>query len=217
MSNDIKSARRSARRDDNQAGGRLAFRADRDLPAVVLGIFTIMLGVGGEAARQLLRYDRSAILNDLELWRLFSGHFVHLGWPHLLLNLVGCLLVWFLFRGEFRLWQWALILVSGALFISAGFLLLDPNLGWYVGLSGLLHGLFAAGLLSWLRHPCPEALVVSVLFVGKILWEQIAGPLPLSGDAAGGPVIVAAHLYGALAGGACAAVMLVAKRSESRV
>lgn len=193
------------------------FRAARDLPALGLGLFTIMLGLAGEQARQALRYERAAILQDFEIWRLLSGHFVHLGWSHLLLNLAGVLLLWFLFRTAFALWQWAAILVSGALLVSAGFLLLNPALEWYVGLSGLLHGMFAAGLVSWLRDRSPEALLILVLFAAKILWEQIAGPLPLSGAAAGGPVIVAAHLYGAIAGAACAVVLLFAGVAGSRV
>ena len=31
-----------------------------------------------------------------EYWRLLSGHFAHLGYPHLALNLAGLLLVWLL-------------------------------------------------------------------------------------------------------------------------
>ncbi len=176
-----------------------------------------MLGAGGEPVRALLRYDRASILQDLELWRLLSGHFVHLGWSHLLLNLAGCLLVWYLFRKDFGLRQWASMIVAGALAISAGFLLFNPGLDWYVGLSGLLHGLFAAGLVSWVRERSLEAAGIFVIFMGKIIWEQIAGPLPLTSDAAGGPVIVDAHLYGALAGAAAAIVLLLAGRSGSRV
>jgi rhomboid family GlyGly-CTERM serine protease len=79
-------------------------------------------------------------------------------------------------------------------------LLFDPGLDWYVGLSGVLHGLFAAGALRhWRERPAAAALMLAVL-AGKLLWEQLLGPLPGTSSVAGGPVIVDAHLFGALGG-----------------
>ena len=43
--------------------------------ALILG-----LALAGEAPRELLRWDRAGIA-DFELWRLVSGHFVHLDNP----------------------------------------------------------------------------------------------------------------------------------------
>lgn len=185
------------------------FDAGRDLPAVVLVLLTIILGLTGTAGRLAMRYERAAILEDSEWWRLLSGHFVHLGWPHLLLNLAGCLLVWFLFRRDYRLWQWLVIVVFSVASMDLGFVWLNPDLAWYVGLSGLLHGLFAAGLLAWLREGSWEALLMLGIFAGKLAWEQFSGPLPLTAETAGGPVVVDAHLYGA-AGGVLAVGLLQA-------
>ncbi len=185
------------------------FDAARDLPAIVLAGATILIGLAGESGRELLRYERLPVIEGGQWWRLVSGHFVHLGWPHLWLNLAGCLLVWFLFRRDFRLPQWLLVVASSLLFIDAGFLLLNPALYWYVGLSGLLHGLFAAGMLRWLREGNWEAWVMLVVFAAKLAWEQLAGPLPFTSESAGGPVVVDAHFYGAI-GGALAALGLAA-------
>jgi len=91
--------------------------------------------------------------------------------------------------------------------IDLGLWFLDPALSWYVGLSGLLHGLFAAGLLSRLRAAPAESLVLGGLLAAKLLVEQIAGPLPGSETSAGGAVVVNAHLYGT-AGGIAAALGL---------
>ena len=41
-------------------------------------------------------------------------------------------------------------------------------------------------------------IVLSV--VAKLAWEQVAGPLPFSEATAGGGVVIAAHLYGAVGG-----------------
>lgn len=186
---------------------RPQFDPSRDLPAAGLAVLTILLGLMGDPAREALRYDRGGILENQEWWRAASGHFVHLGWAHLWLNLAGCLLVWFLFRRDYDLRQWLFVVVVCLAFMSGGFLLLNPHLDWYVGLSGLLHGLFAAGMLSWLQDRSWESWLMLVIFVAKLAWEQLVGPLPFTDASAGGPVVVDAHLYGAV-GGALAVVLM---------
>ncbi len=147
----------------------------------------------------LLRYDRDAILSGA-FWRLFTGHFMHLGWSHLSLNLAGLLLVWLLF-GALQSWkQWLLHWVFSALSVAFGLLWFNPELIWYVGLSGVLHGLFVAGVLTEVRYRKPLAVPVLLVFIAKLIWEQLYGPLPGSEQSAGGPVVVDAHLYGAVGG-----------------
>jgi rhomboid family GlyGly-CTERM serine protease len=77
---------------------------------------------------------------------------------------------------------------------------LNPGLIWYVGLSGVLHALFVAGLLGDIREHAALGWLVLLGFAGKIIFEQMYGPLPGSERSAGGPVVVDAHLYGAIAG-----------------
>jgi len=88
---------------------------------------------------------------------------------------------------------------------------LDPDVEWYVGLSGLLHGLLTAGLLASFLAGSRDALLLGLLVAGKILWEQVSGPLPGSQGLAGAAVVVDAHLYGALAGAAAAIVVRVGR------
>ena len=186
---------------------RQRFDGRRDLPALALALLTIILGFAGEPGRIALRYERAAILGDYQLWRLLSGHFVHLGWPHLVLNLVGCMLVWFLFSRDYGLRQWFFVVLASIACLDIGFLWLNSSLAWYVGLSGLLHGLFAAGLIAWLRDGGWEAWAMLVIFGAKITWEQFSGPLPFTAESAGGPVVVDAHMYGAI-GGVIAALLM---------
>jgi hypothetical protein len=47
-------------------------------------------------------------------------------------------------------------------------------------------------------------MVICAVVVGKLLYEQLVGPLPGSESVAGGTVIVNAHLYGAVGGGLAA-------------
>ena len=170
----------------------------------LLGAVLVLLGFTGDAGRELLRYERAAVLHG-EYWRLITGHFVHGSGQHLLLNAVGLGLIAALFPREYSLRGWLLILASSIATIDLGFVLLEPQLEWYVGLSGVLHGALAAGAVGWWKHESrPLALALTLVLVGKLSWEQWHGALPLSGDM---PVVVDAHLYGAI-GGALAGALL---------
>lgn len=187
-----------------QVFGRL-IRAGWALPLLLsLGIVLVMLG--GDSASQWLRYDRLAIMQG-EYWRLLTAHLTHLGWPHLLLNLAGLILLWMLLGDVLNSTGWILLLIVSALAISAGLWLFDPQLRWYVGLSGVLHGILLGGALLLALSGSREGSYLLLICVGKLLWEQLVGPMPGSEATAGGKVIVNAHLYGAIAGGFFASVV----------
>jgi len=173
-------------------------------PVVYVAISAIIM-MSGELGREALRYDRVWI-GQGESWRLISGHFAHLGWSHLALNSAGLLLVWFLVGGAYSLRVWVAITAVTFATMDIGFWFLNPELYWYVGMSGLLHGLLVAGIVTRLRNIDAETAVLLLLLVGKITWEQFSGPVPGSESTSGGPVIVDAHLYGAL-GGALGAIL----------
>ena len=148
-------------------------------------------------------YDRPAILGG-EYWRLLTGHFTHLSNSHLLLNLAGLVLSWLLVGRNYSTAQWLVVLLLSIVSISSGFWFLDENMLWYVGLSGVLHGLMIAGAIQGLSTLPVESAVICALVVSKLVYEQIVGPLPGSESVSGGTVVVNAHLYGAI-GGAIAA------------
>jgi len=151
----------------------------------------------GDAGRLLLRYQRDAILAG-EWWRLITAHVVHLGWEHLALNLMGLALMWALFAGDYTPRQWLIILAGSVAAIDTGFLLFNRDLAWYVGLSGVLHGVMVAGTLAHWRRREPDAWILAVFLVAKLIYEQTFGVMPFSAKSAGGPVVVDAHLYGAI-------------------
>jgi len=156
---------------------------------------------------ELLRYQRVEVL-DGEWWRLVSAHFVHLGWQHLLMNLAGLALVFGLFHRwltplTFLFWTLCSLLV-----IDVAFLLLDRELEWYVGLSGVLHGLMVAGAVMDIRNRRWGGELILGIVVIKLAWEQFYGPLPGSEATAGGSVVVNAHLYGAVGGLLAAGVQI---------
>ena len=168
------------------------------LPGVIVAI-AALLAISGDWGRELLRYDRVAIANG-EVWRLLSGHIVHLGWPHFLLNGTGLLLIFYLVASRFTPLQWLIIALVAIVGIDIGFWIWQPQLIWYVGLSGLLHGFLAAGAVDGIRTGEVDYQLIAAFLVIKLSYEQLVGPLPGSEGTTGGNAVVAAHLYGAISG-----------------
>jgi rhomboid family GlyGly-CTERM serine protease len=186
----------------------------RYLTPAVLAVVTIVVGLAGQEASTWLRYDRQAILAG-QIWRLFTGHLVHLGWPHLLVNLAGLAVVWALVGSALSNSRWVATSLACALAVSLGLLVFSPTVARYVGLSGVLHGLMAAGAVVQCRAGMQKAWWVLGVLAVKLAWEQLAGPLPGSASAAGGRIIVDAHLYGALAGLLAAWLVPVSMRRQN--
>ncbi len=167
--------------------------------ALTMGLVSVLIAATGDAGRELLKYDRLAIL-DGDYYRFVSAHFTHLGVGHLALNLAGLALVWLLVGRYRSAMQWLLITSASIGAISAGFWFIETGLLWYVGLSGILHGLLAAGALAGLRFARSESLIILGALAAKLAWEQLVGAMPASASLSGGEVVVDAHLYGALGG-----------------
>jgi rhomboid family GlyGly-CTERM serine protease len=175
----------------------------------LLAAVLVLSWLGDESVRNALRYERTAVL-DGEYWRLLTAHFVHGTAMHMLLNLAGLALVAALFARDYSLGEWLLILLVSIATIDAGFVFYEPQLRWYVGFSGALHGALAAGAVAWVRHESRYlALGLILLVVCKLAWEQWRGALPFSGDM---EVIVDAHLYGAIGGALAAGILWLRRR-----
>jgi rhomboid family GlyGly-CTERM serine protease len=158
--------------------------------------------LGGDAARALLRYDRAGLAAG-QWWRLLTAHIVHLDLEHAALNSLGLVLMWALFARDYKPGQWVLIVLTAIAAIDAGLWLRDSTIAWYVGSSGALHGVMAAGTLAHLRRRDLDGWILAAFVIVKLGFEQQAGALPFADSGAG--VVVDAHLYGCLGGLAVAA------------
>ncbi|MEO8017254.1 MAG: rhombosortase [Pseudomonadota bacterium] len=163
--------------------------------------------VAGDGARYAGSFDRAAIA-DGQWWRLLTAHFVHLDLQHAVLNSLGVILMWALFARDYSPWGWAAIYCGSAFAVSAGLWFLNPELQWYVGASGALHGVMTAGTLAHLRRGDLDGWILALFIVAKLTYEQYSGALPFSGSA---DTIVDAHLYGAI-GGFAVALFLQSRR-----
>jgi rhomboid family GlyGly-CTERM serine protease len=168
-------------------------------PLVLAALMTV-LTLAGPAVVTRLRYERGAVLAG-EVWRLVTAHLVHFDVTHLGWNLLGLALVAWLFGAEYSPLRWLLVLAASTLAIDTGFLLFMPELDWYVGFSGVLHGAMTAGLVKWLvRTRDWITWLVAALFAAKLTWEHLAGPLPFTAASLQLAVVHEAHSYGALGG-----------------
>jgi rhomboid family GlyGly-CTERM serine protease len=182
---------------------------------VALLAVCLVLGAGGDEVRELGRYERHAVEGG-EYWRLVSGHLVHLGFGHLWPNLAALAIIALLFEGVFSNADWLRLGAAAALAIDLGLYVLDPSVLWYVGLSGVLHGFVAAGALALLLRRERLGAILGLCLGAKLLFEQIVGPVPFTAQSVGGPVVVAAHLYGAIGALLAEAAVELARR-RSRV
>lgn len=182
-------------------------------PLALLTVVVVVLWSLGDGPTFALRYDRP-LLEAGEFWRVLTAHLVHVDLRHLSLNLAGLAVVALLFPAEYSAREWFLIGVGSALVIAGGLWWLNPELSWYVGLSGVLHGALAAGALGWwFSQPRWLAAGLTAILCIKLAWEQAYGALDWSGGLA---VIVDAHLYGAAGGLLVALLMRFRSRSQRK-
>lgn len=167
------------------------------VPAALLSLVVLAIALGGDSVAVWLRYDRQAV-SDGEFWRLFSGHLVHASGPHAALNLAGLGLLSLLFAPALPAVRWAVVFVSLALATGSALYFLEPALAWYVGLSGVLHGMYIVGVAGDCARVTSHTCLLWAVMGVKLTLEQL-GWLH-AGGTPDDRIVVNAHLYGALAG-----------------
>jgi len=180
----------------------------------LIGATAAALELGGQPLRLVLRYEHAPVAEG-ELWRLITGHLVHLGPSHMLMNVAALAVLAYAFGRLLKPVDWVGSGLAAALAIDLGLFVLRPSVDWYVGLSGVLHGFWAAATIhAWRINRAFAASLAGLLLV-KLLFERLIGAVPLTGAIAAGPVVTEAHAFGAV-GGACAALLTLAIRSRHR-
>lgn len=183
------------------------------LHSVPLFLIVVSLSITlfSEDATLFLRYERTEILN-FEFWRLFTAHIVHSGYEHLFLNLLALIITWLITYRFANRSDWWLTLLLSSFGISLSFLLFMSNLEWYVGLSGVLHSLVVFGSISAILQSRKEFYLLLFFTLLKLVFEQFYGQVSKDFIGIESPVIVNAHLYGAIMGIVCAAILWIYKK-----
>ena len=84
--------------------------------------------------------------------------------------------------------------------ISFGLLTFSPDIAWYVGMSGVIHGLIVIGATTNFRSNPGIAVLLIIGIAAKLLWEQFFSDSQAMEIAIGGKIILDAHLYGTISG-----------------
>lgn len=167
-------------------------------PTTIAILCFFIIGFGDEA-RLWLRFSRDDIAAG-QWWRLLTGHFAHVGWNHLLLNIAGLFLVTWLqpfvrsLKEQTVIWGLASVSVGLALF------LFEQHLNWYVGLSGVLHCFFLILFVDIFFNDRLWGALLLSLGLAKIAFEQYLGPSESTAQLIGATVVIQAHFYGCCAG-----------------
>lgn len=135
-----------------------------------------------------------------EFWRLWTAHWVHVGWTHFFLNILAFICLPFIFP-RVPIWQFVALLLLLPPLISLSFYFFLPNIEAYAGLSGVLHGAYVAVACMHLLYRRERAFAVLVIFLifAKLIWENTMGNMGTA-QLIGSPVLVEAHLLGVIWG-----------------
>jgi len=168
--------------------------------SVLISLIILVCAIFSDMSFALLSLERAKV-NDGELWRIFTGNFVHFGWAHTLMNLAAFQIAVFILIDAISAAGFICLMVWCCLSVGMGIYYLNPEYGVYAGLSGSIHGFLVAGLMLNKRHAYWINGIFIILVFGKIFYEhqsdyratELQSLLPV-------PVAYDSHLYGALAG-----------------
>ncbi|MFM2483240.1 rhombosortase [Celerinatantimonas sp. YJH-8] len=117
-------------------------------------------------------WGRFEIIYQHQYWRLLTGILVHANLWHWLMNVGALLLIAAIFGKQLSLKHWGIISLIMTL-IANGLLLLQVQTRFYVGLSGLLHGLLVyVALHQFTRAKLESSLILTAIAL-KIYLEFI--------------------------------------------
>lgn len=169
------------------------------LGPITLVILSVLLWWFEPNSFNWLAFSRSKI-ESFELWRLVTGNLVHSNTSHLLLNLGGLLVIWGLYGDYCRSGQFLILALLCSLGVTLGIFFLAPERINYVGLSGVLHGLFAWGAYRDITKGFKTGWLLILGLGIKITFEQIFGGSHEIEALIGTNIATESHLYGAICG-----------------
>ena len=168
------------------------------IPALIV-IISIVLALAEPLSSNLFAYDRDQ-LNHFQWWRLITGHLLHTNTSHLLLNLTGLTLLWALHGHHYKILPYLMQFLALCLGTSIGLYYFAHHMQWYVGLSGVLHGLFVIGAYFDIRQKLKTGWVMLIAVWVKVLYEQAFGASADVAKLINANVAIDAHLFGTISG-----------------
>ncbi|SET12043.1 rhombosortase [Thalassotalea agarivorans] len=169
------------------------------LPPIAIAVIALCFWMFESALYQDLVWDRQSISLG-EYWRLVTGHFFHSNTIHLLLNLGALALLWALQGNHYTAKQYFTLVFVSALVIGILMFYFSPSIQRYVGLSGILHGIFVYGAIMDIKARIANGKLLFVCLWIKIAYEQFSEPNKALANLIEANVAIDAHLFGAIVG-----------------
>ncbi|WP_100657241.1 rhombosortase [Alteromonas flava] len=167
------------------------------VPAFLAGV-SILAWFFDPTASHAMAFS-SAQINSGELYRLFTAHLMHTNLWHLLLNLAGLSLLWALHGDYYTPLRFAFAWAAISVITSLCLYIFEPNL-LYVGMSGVLHGIFAWGACLDIRRGDKTGWLLLLGLGIKVGVEQLGGDTSDIAALIEASVAINAHAFGAIAG-----------------
>ena len=189
------------------------------LIVLIIALLSLLAFAGeffiGEQITQAFVYQRELIIQG-EIWRLFTGHILHTNGFHLLLNLAALIMLWALHGRFYTIKNYTALFLFCSIVTSLGIFYHSPLLMQYVGLSGVLHGIFVFGATMdiWSKDKTGYLLFIGVWI--KIAHEQVYGASSDVSELIEANVAIDAHLWGAIGGLIFSIVYLVKRIKENK-
>lgn len=171
-------------------------------------VLVVLCWIGLQYGAADLEFDRQRILSG-QLWRLWTGHFVHSHWLHFSLNGAAVLALYVIFIERFRVSDVLLSMLLFPLVISCTLLIFYPYLAWYNGLSGVLHAVVGYACIRFAFTRSGWYGLGFFILWGKVLLELLQHYQGYSYELAGMMVITQAHFIGAVVGTLIGLVVLL--------
>jgi rhomboid family GlyGly-CTERM serine protease len=169
----------------------------------LLVLCSVVLAAWGDSAViDRLTLDRHALMQG-EVWRLWTGHFVHFSAQHAWVNILVLASTGNIVERYIGRFKFAFFVPSSVVFISAGLLLWQPTLLEYRGLSAIATMLTVAALFVVAKQH--RAATIYLVLLGILLSAKLIGEaFGITSVAADLPAGVAvewrSHVLGAAAG-----------------
>ena len=177
------------------------------LSLIITALILISILLVAQRYASIFQYGRAAIMAG-EYWRIITCHFVHSGWEHLTLNVIGAVLLFGLFVNLYSPFVWLMGALCCMIGISLSFLIFCVNLEWYNGLSGVLHAVFLMGCIGEIKNGNMFYCFGLLGIIGKLVMDRFAGPSEFTSQFTETLVATAAHLSGIISGGVTGCIII---------
>jgi rhomboid family GlyGly-CTERM serine protease len=175
---------------------------------LLISLFALFGYVFAAQLEQLFIYDRR-LIEQGQFWRMLTGHIFHTNGYHLILNLFALWMLWALHGHYYSIKNITLLYITSGVICSAGLFYFSPTITKYVGLSGILHGLFIFGAFLDIAYEDKNTKKATLRMTGilmligvtiKLIHEQLVGANEQVSDLIEANVAIDAHLWGAIGG-----------------